>query len=397
MTHNFRELGLDAGAIDALALSHGHADHFGGLLGFLSAYRRRMRPGLRFYGHPNHYVARWMERDGDRVSLGRLDRGDVARWDVDVVDVPEPVVLAEGVLLSGEMRATEPYEAIPPSLRMEQDGALVQDTFIGEQTLVAHVRDRGLVVVTSCSHRGIVGICRNATRVSGVPKIHAVLGRLPPLRPRRRADRPGGRGAARLRGRLPRAPALHRLRGVRPARPADGEGAGRELHRLDVHVRGVARGAMAELPVACTLSEPELAARRAGVLAAIRRDQQEARWLPDGVALRFAAAPDRLATLATFIDLERRCCAFLRFRLTVEPGGGPIWLELTGPPGTREFLAAELAPRPAAPERGDRGSRPPRAASRREELPGDVRAAELDRRADEHRLALADLASRSTG
>jgi 7,8-dihydropterin-6-yl-methyl-4-(beta-D-ribofuranosyl)aminobenzene 5'-phosphate synthase len=176
MTHNFRELGLDAGPIDALALSHGHSDHFGGLLGFLSAYRRRMRPGLRFYGHPNHYVGRWMERDKDRVSLGRLDRGDVARWDVDVVDVAEPVVLAEGVLLSGEMRATEPYEAIPSSLRMEQDGALVQDTFIGEQTLVAHVRDRGLVVVTSCSHRGIVGICRNAIRVSGVPKIHAVLG-----------------------------------------------------------------------------------------------------------------------------------------------------------------------------------------------------------------------------
>jgi 7,8-dihydropterin-6-yl-methyl-4-(beta-D-ribofuranosyl)aminobenzene 5'-phosphate synthase len=176
MTHNFQELGLDAGAIDALALSHGHSDHFGGLLGFLSAYRRRMRPGLRFYGHPNHYVGRWMERDKDRVSLGRLDRGDVARWDVDVVDVAEPVILAEGVLLSGEMRETEPYEAIPPSLRMEHDGALVQDTFIGEQTLVAHVRDRGLVVVTSCSHRGIVGICRNAMRVSGVPKIHAVLG-----------------------------------------------------------------------------------------------------------------------------------------------------------------------------------------------------------------------------
>jgi 7,8-dihydropterin-6-yl-methyl-4-(beta-D-ribofuranosyl)aminobenzene 5'-phosphate synthase len=50
------------------------------------------------------------------------------------------------------------------------------DTFIGEQTLVAHVRGRGLVVVTSCSHRGIVGICRNAVRITGVPKIHAVIG-----------------------------------------------------------------------------------------------------------------------------------------------------------------------------------------------------------------------------
>jgi 7,8-dihydropterin-6-yl-methyl-4-(beta-D-ribofuranosyl)aminobenzene 5'-phosphate synthase len=176
MTHNFRELGLDAGRITALALSHGHADHFGGLLGFLSAYRRQMPRDLRFYGHPNHYVARWMEREGDRVSLGRLDRDDVARWDVHVADVPEPLTLPEGVLLSGEMRTPEAYEAIPPSLRMEEAGALVQDTFIGEQTLIAHVRDRGLVVVTSCSHRGVVGICRHAMRVAGVAKIHAVIG-----------------------------------------------------------------------------------------------------------------------------------------------------------------------------------------------------------------------------
>ena len=101
---------------------------------------------------------------------------------------------------------------------------------------------------------------------------------------------------------------------------------------------------MTDLPVACSLTESELAERRAGVLGQVRRAREEARWLPDGVALRFAADPERVALLATFIDLERRCCAFLRFRLTVEPGGGPVWLELTGPAGTREFLQAELGP-----------------------------------------------------
>ena len=38
------------------------------------------------------------------------------------------------------------------------------------------MRDRGLVVVTSCSHRGIIGICRNAVRFTGVPRVHAVIG-----------------------------------------------------------------------------------------------------------------------------------------------------------------------------------------------------------------------------
>jgi hypothetical protein len=99
---------------------------------------------------------------------------------------------------------------------------------------------------------------------------------------------------------------------------------------------------VADLPVACSLTEPELAERRAGVLADVRRSAQETRWRPDGVRLRFAAGPESLAMLATFVRLEHQCCAFLRFQLTVEPGGSPVWLELTGPPGTREFLEAEL-------------------------------------------------------
>src|SRR4029450_12568426 len=50
LTHNFRELALDPGSIDALGLSHGHRDHWGGLTGFLHAWRRRPRDGVKFFG-----------------------------------------------------------------------------------------------------------------------------------------------------------------------------------------------------------------------------------------------------------------------------------------------------------------------------------------------------------
>ena len=96
------------------------------------------------------------------------------------------------------------------------------------------------------------------------------------------------------------------------------------------------------LPVACTLSEPDLARRRAGLFSDLARRRQEVRWLPEGVTLRYNAEQGTLALLGEFIQLESQCCPFLRFQLTAEPGGGPIWLELTGPPGTRDFLACGI-------------------------------------------------------
>ncbi|MGH7374327.1 MAG: MBL fold metallo-hydrolase [Candidatus Rokuibacteriota bacterium] len=176
LTHNFRVLGLDAGAIDVLALSHGHWDHFGGLGGFLRTYRRAMKKDLIFYGGEDHFLSRWTQRGTDRVSLGRLHRDEIERYDVRVESVRAPLLVADGVLLSGEMHEQEAFEPIPDNLKVERDGAVVPDSFIGEQTLIAHVKGRGLVVVTSCSHRGIVGICRHAARITGVPKVHAVIG-----------------------------------------------------------------------------------------------------------------------------------------------------------------------------------------------------------------------------
>jgi 7,8-dihydropterin-6-yl-methyl-4-(beta-D-ribofuranosyl)aminobenzene 5'-phosphate synthase len=176
LNHNVRELGVDPAAVDALVLSHGHVDHFGGLLGFLHAHRRVMKRRLALYAGEDHFLPRWSRQGGDRVYLGRLDRQTVERYDVDVVVAEGPTPLDDGLLLSGEVHDQVPFETIPPHLRVERDGELVQDTFIGEQTLVANLRGKGLVVVTSCSHRGVIGICRHAVRVSGVSKVHAVVG-----------------------------------------------------------------------------------------------------------------------------------------------------------------------------------------------------------------------------
>ena len=96
---------------------------------------------------------------------------------------------------------------------------------------------------------------------------------------------------------------------------------------------------MTELPVACTLTPEALRARRAGLLSDLLRRAEGREDLPEGLRLRFAPTAEILATIARAVEAERHCCRFLRFAITVEPDGGPVVLELTGPPGTAEFLA----------------------------------------------------------
>jgi hypothetical protein len=100
----------------------------------------------------------------------------------------------------------------------------------------------------------------------------------------------------------------------------------------------------ADVPIACTLSGPELRERERTVLAELRAHTRRVSERPDGYALALATSDEALAAAAAVIRLERRCCPFLRFTLTVEPGDGVVELALTGGPGVRELLSTWLAP-----------------------------------------------------
>jgi hypothetical protein len=77
-----------------------------------------------------------------------------------------------------------------------------------------------------------------------------------------------------------------------------------------------------------------LAAELFGTQAEERRD------LPNGYSFRFT--PAVLESVVRFVSKERRCCPFLSFTVAVSPNDGPVWLEIAGPDGTREFLATDL-------------------------------------------------------
>jgi hypothetical protein len=97
---------------------------------------------------------------------------------------------------------------------------------------------------------------------------------------------------------------------------------------------------MAELPIACTLTPEALRTRREGLLMDLVRRAVRREDLSDGLRLEFAPSGETLALIARVVEAERHCCRFLRFGMTVEPDGGPVFLDLTGPAGTRDFISA---------------------------------------------------------
>jgi hypothetical protein len=98
-----------------------------------------------------------------------------------------------------------------------------------------------------------------------------------------------------------------------------------------------------DLPIACKLTGSDFQQRRAGLLKTVASGVLETKELEDGYAYRFPSGMRWLNTLAELITVERECCPFLRFNLRLEPAEGPIWLELTGPPGTKDFLNSILS------------------------------------------------------
>ncbi len=97
-----------------------------------------------------------------------------------------------------------------------------------------------------------------------------------------------------------------------------------------------------DTPIACTLSEAELRERESTILHSIRQSVLEVIRTADGYEYRFKPTSEILISVTQLVDLERQCCAFLTFRIVVEPQR-PIRLEIAGPPEARAIIDSLFA------------------------------------------------------
>jgi 7,8-dihydropterin-6-yl-methyl-4-(beta-D-ribofuranosyl)aminobenzene 5'-phosphate synthase len=180
---NVRRLGIDLGIVEAIVLSHGHWDHAGGMLTAIDLIRHRTpRHRVPYYAHPGMFRSR-----GRYMANGQVLRSknvpsvhDLESHGAEVIATDRAQPLLGGAFyLSGEIpRVTSFERGFPGHVRRTLDdrGWESDELILDERFLAAHVAGKGLVILTACSHAGVVNVLHHArTRFPDAP-LHAVLG-----------------------------------------------------------------------------------------------------------------------------------------------------------------------------------------------------------------------------
>jgi len=176
--HNLQVLGLNLDSVEALVLSHGHADHHGGLEGVLRKIGKTRLPVII---HPDA----WQDRKiifptGTEIHLPPPDRKILEDNEVKLVEEKGPsLVLGDVALVSGQVERTTSFEKGFPIHYARHDNAWEKDPMVyDDQGIICNVKGKGLVIVSSCSHAGVVNVLRNAKRLTGLEKVYAFVGGL---------------------------------------------------------------------------------------------------------------------------------------------------------------------------------------------------------------------------
>ena len=177
LLNNIKTMDIAPSIIDTVVLTHCHYDHTQGIADMLRQVGKRYLPviahtdifRLHFITEPYHRHVGIMpddskaeiERAGGSLSLGK-----------------KPFIIMPGIMTTGEVQRRTDFEKMNIALKTIENGKIVDDLMLDDISVIANIKDKGLVIITGCSHAGIINIVNYAKEITGVSNVEAVIGGL---------------------------------------------------------------------------------------------------------------------------------------------------------------------------------------------------------------------------
>ncbi|UAN24749.1 MBL fold metallo-hydrolase (plasmid) [Enterobacter sp. JBIWA003] len=172
---NAQLLSIDLTSIDKIVFSHGHNDHTWGLNHLIQYYDRTIKKNKRkidIIAHPAALIPKYFEAK----PIGMNHRQDEKEYFFKIVSTIEPLKMSEHITFLGQIPRVNKFEAQKSvGHTCGVNGKLTDDFVLDDSALVIET-EKGLIIITGCSHAGICNIIEYAKKVTGVSQINSVIG-----------------------------------------------------------------------------------------------------------------------------------------------------------------------------------------------------------------------------
>ena len=169
---NIEKLGIPLAETDAVVLTHCHYDHTQGLARILGAIGRKDVPVI---AHPSLFRLNFVtDPFFQHVGVMQGDNPeDLRAAGAELVLVSGPLQLMPGLSTTGEVPRVTDFEEVGIALStLDENGRVAPDSMPDDLSLAARIEGKGLVIITGCSHAGIINILKHAAapneRIEGV-------------------------------------------------------------------------------------------------------------------------------------------------------------------------------------------------------------------------------------
>ena len=174
--YNASRLNVDMTQVEAAVLSHGHSDHFGGLNKLSAMIGKKNLP---LTVHPGVFKSpRYMKFSEEfKIYFPLFTRKMAAKAGLKVMETKEPSLLLDGkFLFLGEVPKRSDFEKGMLLAHCVEDDVEKWDALEDDTSIVMNLKEKGLVILSGCAHAGIVNTVNYAREVTGIDKVHVIMG-----------------------------------------------------------------------------------------------------------------------------------------------------------------------------------------------------------------------------